>query len=281
LFVLAAAVLVPRSGAPEPPRPTPWRTLGLLTLAVGLIAVAGLAPQVFVAALCAIAGLALLVLAARVNAAPSERLLPAEAGRPATPAGAGYAMTFALSASGAVITVYGAAVLQALYDLSPLGAGYVIAVEAMGWTGAAIIVSGAPPKTHAGLIRLGAAVVAAGVTLVALGLGRVALPLLVAAVLVQGVGFGLCWALAAGWILTALPEAERATGASAVPTAQIIGGATGAAAAGAFANLLGLARDFDPHAARAAVPLLFGAFAPLALLGVLAALRLTRAPTKA
>ena len=278
LFALAAAVLVPGAGAPEPPRPTPWRTLGVLTLSVGLIAFAGLTARAPVAALCAVVGLALLVLAARVNAAPTERLLPPEAGRPATRAGAGYAMTFALSASGAVITVYGAAMLQALYGLSPLTAGYVIAGEAMGWTLAALVVSGAPPSLHTALIRTGAGVVATGVGLVALCLGRAPLSVLVAAVVIQGVGFGLCWSLAASRILTALPEADRAIGASAVPTAQIIGGATGAAAAGALANLMGLARAFDPGTARAAAFVLFAAFGLPAFLGVAASLRLTGAP---
>ncbi len=281
VFAAAAAVLVQAADAPETERPTPWRTLLALTLSVGLIAVAGLTPQALAAGACAIAGVALLALAARVNAGPSERLLPAEAGRPATPAGAGYAMTFALSAAGAVVTVYGAAMLQALYGLSPLSAGYVIAAEAMGWTLAAFAVSGAPPAIQPALIRAGAAIIAAAVALVAVSLGRAPLPALIAAIVLQGVGFGLCWSLAARRILTVLPDAERAIGASAVPTAQIIGGATGAAAAGALANLLGLARGFDPASARAAELLLFGAFAPVAALGVVAALRLTKPPQAA
>jgi hypothetical protein len=167
--------------------------------------------------------------------------------------------------------------LQSLYGLSPLTAGYVIAAEAMGWTLVAILVSGAPPAIRPGLIRVGAVVVAIGVALVAVSLGRAPLALLIAAIVFQGAGFGLCWSLAASRILTVVPEQERAVASAAVPTAQIIGGATGAAAAGALANLLGLARTFDVASARSAAPVLFGAFAPVAVLGVLAALRLTRA----
>jgi hypothetical protein len=98
---------------------------------------------------------------------------------------------------------------------------------------------------------------------------------------VVGAGFGLAWSLAARRMLVALPGEDRAVGASAIPTTQLIGGAVGAAAAGAIANLLGLAHAFTPARAAAAAPWLFAAFLPVAALGWLAALRLargTRAP---
>jgi MFS family permease len=276
IFAGAAIALVPERVAGEaPPAHTPWRTLGVLTLAVASIAAAGVLPQARAAAAAAVAGLALLVLAARVNAAPRERLLPAQATQIGTVAGAGYASTFSLSAAGAVLTVYGAAMLQAFYGLSPLTAGYVIAAEAMGWTVAAILVSGASLPRYRPLIRAGACLVVTGVSLIAICMGRAPLAVTVGAVLVQGVGFGLCWALITARILGALPEDELAIGSSAVPTAQIIGGAVGAAAAGALANLLGLAQGFAPDLARAREPLLFGAFVIPAVIGLAAAVHLT------
>jgi MFS family permease len=279
IFAGAAIALVPERVAGEaPPAHTPWRTLGVLTLAVASIAAAGVLPQARVAAPAALAGLGLLVLAARVNAAPRERLLPVEATRIGTVAGAGYASTFSLSAAGAVLTVYGAAMLQAFYGLSPLTAGYVIAAEAMGWTVAAILVSGASLPRYRILIRTGASLVVAGVSLVAICMSRAPLALTVGAVLVQGAGFGLCWSLITARILGALPEDELAIGSSAVPTAQIIGGAVGAAAAGALANMLGLAQSFAPEIAREREPWLFGAFVIPALIGLAAAAQLTRRP---
>jgi hypothetical protein len=98
----------------------------------------------------------------------------------------------------------------------------------------------------------------------------------VAAGALIGVGFGLSWALSTGRILRALPEGDRAIGSAAVPTTSLIGGAVGAAAAGAAANLLGLAQAFTPAHAQAAGPWLFGAFTPMAGLGLLAAVRLAR-----
>ncbi|HEY2048428.1 MAG TPA: MFS transporter [Caulobacteraceae bacterium] len=275
-FVGAAVALVPERVAREAPSPhTPWRTLGVLTLSVASIAAAGVLTQSTVAAAAAVTGLALLAVAARVNSAPRERLLPAEATRIGTVAGAGYAATFSLSASGAVLTVYGAAMLQAFYGLSPLTAGYVIAAEAMGWTVAAILVSGAPQRRYRLLIRLGASLVVVGVALIAVCMGRAPLAITIGAVLVQGAGFGLCWSLITARILGALSEADLAIGSSAVPTTQIIGGAVGAAAAGALANLLGLTHGLAPRAALSGEPWLFGSFVAPAILGLAATAHLT------
>jgi MFS family permease len=277
IFALAAIVLVPARAPRVTPAPrAPWRTLCVLTLAVGLVSAAGVLASPRLAAGAAVVGIALLALAARVNARPGERLLPPEATHVRTVAGAGYATTFSLSAAGAVLTVYGAAMLQAFNGLTPLTAGYVIAAEAMGWTLAALAVSGAPEGAHRALIRAGVAVVALGVALVAACLGRAPLAATIAAVVVQGVGFGLCWSLVTNRILRALPDEDRAIGASAAPTTQIIGGAVGAAAAGALANLLGLAHGFTLAGAHAGEPWLFGAFVLPALLGLAAGLRLTR-----
>jgi MFS family permease len=276
VFAAAAIVLVPARAAREAPSPhTPWRTLGVLTLSVASIAAAGVLPQVRAAAVAALAGLGLLIVAARVNSAPRERLLPAEATQIGTVAGAGYAATFSLSAAGAVLTVYGAAMLQAFYGLSPLMAGYVIAAEAMGWTVAAILVSGASRGRYRLLIRSGAGLVVTGVALIAICMGRAPLAVTIGAVLVQGVGFGLCWSLITARILGALPEADLAIGSSAVPTSQIIGGAVGAAAAGALANLLGLTQGLTASTALSGEPWLFGSFVTPAILGLAAAIRLT------
>ncbi|MBV8683775.1 MAG: MFS transporter [Caulobacteraceae bacterium] len=276
IFAAAAIALVPQHVVREASSPhTPWKTLGVLTLSVSAIAAAGVLSHASVAAMAALAGLAMLIVAARVNAASHERLLPAEATQIGTVAGAGYASTFSLSAAGAVLTVYGAAMLQAFYGLSPLTAGYVIAAEAMGWTVAAILVSGVSLVRYRLLIRAGAGLVVTGVALIAICMGRAPLPVTVGAVLVQGTGFGLCWSLITAQILRALPVDDLAIGSSAVPTSQIIGGAVGAAAAGALANLLGLAHAFAPSVAHGGEPWLFGAFVAPAILGLCSAVRLT------
>ena len=63
---------------------------------------------------------------------------------------------------------------------------------------------------------------------------------------------------------------------STVPTAQMIGHATGAAATGAIANLMGFGNGIDMALALKGGFWLFAASAPIGLLGFIAALWLSR-----
>ncbi len=277
VFALACLVLLPARRPDEAVPPAlAWRTLGVLAIAISVIAVADVIGGVVVPAALLALGVALLAVAARINAMPSERLLPPEAARPLSVAGAGYAMIFAMEVATVVINVYEAAILQSVYRVSPLVAGYAVSVMAVGWTAAAFLVSAQPERRHGAFIVAGAAIIVGGRVLMALAIGRWPLAWIVAAGAIIGAGFGLSWSLATGRILRALPEADRAIGSAAVPTTQLVGGAVGAAAAGAAANLLGLAQSFTPAHAQAAGPWLFGAFVPVAMIGLLAAARLAR-----
>ena len=282
LFAVACVALAPPGKADDADtRPLAWRTLAVLAGAILLIAAADVVGGVGAPVALLAAGVALLGLAARVNAWPGERLLPPDAARPASVAGAGYALIFAMEVATVVINVYEAAILQSVYGVSPLVAGYAVAVMAVGWTAAALLVSNQPERRHGAFIIAGATVIVAGCVLMALAIAHWPFGWIIAAGAIIGVGFGLSWSLATGRILHALPEADRAIGSAAVPTTQLIGGAVGAAAAGAAANLLGLAQAFTPAHARAASPWLFGAFVPIAALGWLAAVRLAGATDRA
>jgi MFS family permease len=277
VFALACLALLPAGRADDADvRPLAWRTLGVLAAAILLIAAADIVGGwVAPAALLAL-GVALLAAAGWVNGWPTERLLPPQATWPTTVAGAGYAMIFAMEVATVVMNVYEAAILQSVYGVSPLVAGYVVSVIAVGWTAAAFVASGQPERRHGAFIVTGAVVILLASAMMAAVIGRSPIGWVIAAGAIQGVGFGLSWSLATERILKALPEADRAIGSAAVPTTQLIGGAVGAAAAGAAANLLGLARDFTPAHAQAQSSWLFAAFLPAAGLGVLAAVRLAR-----
>ena len=277
LFAVACLALLP-GGRPDDAdvRPLAWRTLAVLAAAIVLVAAADVIGGVLKPVVLLAIGGALLVVAARVNAWPGERLLPPDAARPGSVAGAGYAMIFAMEVATVVFTVYEAAILQSVYRVSPLIAGYAVSVIAVGWTAAAMLVSNQPERRHGALIVAGASVILAGCVLMSLAIARWPLAWIVVAGAIIGIGFGLSWSLATSRILRALPAEDRAIGAAAVPTTQLIGGAVGAAAAGAAANLLGLAQAFTPARAQAVGPWLFGVFVPVAGLGLLAAARLAR-----
>ena len=248
--------------------------LSMLALGVILIATAGLIDSP-AGSLALVAG-GLLVLAGmvRLDAGQATRLLPLDARRLGTAAGAGYAVIFSMAAGTVVLGVYGAAVIQAVNGVGPLAAGYVVAAEALGWTLAALPIAGLGPRWHGHLIRLGGTMIPVGLAAMAFTFGRPGLIPAVAAAAFMGAGFGVCWAFMAQRILASLDDQERPLGASAIPAAQQAGGATGAAAAGALGSALGLSHGFDAGQAGAAAPWLFGLFLPVALLGCLAAWRL-------
>jgi MFS family permease len=279
LLALAAPALLTAETAALPDdarRPLPWRTLAVLTLAILAIALADITEAAAAAVGLLGLGLVLLAAALAVNASPGERLLPPDAVRPQTVAGAGYAMIFLMSAASVVFGVYGAALLQVSAGLSPLAAGYVVAADAVGWTITAILVSGQPDRRHGAFILAGAVVITLGMALLAATIGTGSAWLVAGAGLVMGAGFGLAWALTTRRVLNALSEEDRALGAAGTPTTQMIGSAAGAALAGAIANLLGLAHAFTPARAAAEAPWLFAAFVPLSALGLVAAARLAR-----
>ena len=277
-FALAVVFLLkPGQGTNDAAsRPMAWRTLAALAAAILAIAAADVAGGDLWPSVLVLVGLALLALAGRVNAWPGESLLPLEAARPFTTAGAGYAMILAMCAASAAFGVYGAVLLQTVNGLTPLTAGYVICVDAVGWTITALVVSGQPERRHRAFILAGASAIVAGVACLALFIGSAQVWGVVAGAAIMGAGFGLAWSLVNSRILSALPLEERALGAAATPTTQMIGGALGAAAAGAIANLMGLAHAFTPAHAALTAPWLFAAFVPVAGLGWLAAWRLTR-----
>ena len=276
LFALACGLLLSKVQPEDSRRPLAWRTLGLLAVAIATIAAADVAPGALAPAALLVLGIALLAVAARVNRRAGERLLPADAARPMTVAGAGYAMIFAMEVATVVFNVYEAAILQVAYGVTPLIAGYIVCVMAVGWTAAAFVVAGQPVRRHGPLIVAGGGTITAGVVLLALTLARAPILWPIAAGAMVGVGFGLCWSLITQRVLGALSAEDQAIGAGAVPTLQLIGGAVGSAAAGAAANLVGLPHDFSVAHVQAVTPWLFGGFIPIAVLGWLAALRLAR-----
>jgi MFS family permease len=277
VFACASTILLGgRVASTEKPPSMAWRTLATLTASVGLIAAANVTRSVVASWAFLLAGAAVFLAALRVNQSPGEGLLPRDAARPWTTSGAGYAMIFALEVGTVGLNVYQAAILQSVYGVSALIAGYVVCAMAMGWTAAAFLVSGAPKRRHSSLIVTGAVVVLAGYVALTATIARAPLGAVAVSGLAVGAGFGLAWSLLTQRIVSALPVADRTLGASAIPTTQLMGGALGAAGAGALANMLGLSRDFTAHQAMVSAPILFGAFLPFIALGVIAALRVAR-----
>jgi MFS family permease len=276
LFIGATFLLVRASARPEGPAPRlPVPQFLALAAGVAMIAASGTTGRPAADVALAAGGLFGLWLLLRLDARAGGVLLPASAGDLRSLAGAGYFVIFALEASTVAFSVYGPAFVQVLHGASPLVAGYVITAMAAGWTIVALLVAGVENRDGL-MIRLGALLAVAGLVFGAWALPFGPLWTAAAAMALIGVGFGVSWAFLSKAIIGGLPEAERPLGSSAVPTAQMIGGAFGAAGASALAGALGFAEGVDRVSSPAAGAWLFGAFVPLALLGLLAAWRVGR-----
>ena len=169
--------------------------------------------------------------------------------------------------------------IQSVYGASALVAGYVVCTLAMGWTAAAFVISGAPERLHSRLIIVGAG-------LILVGYARDSRS--------RSHGLRLGWVVMSGFVTGAriwnvlvisdAKDCERSTRVKIAPWGRaryrqrnLMGGALGAAAAGALANMLGLSRNFVAGQAEKSAPILFAAFLPFVMgLGVVAAVKVAR-----
>lgn len=280
-FAAAALLLVPRSALDEIQRKIPIRTLVLIVAGIACILRADVMSELAYAAPVTIVGVLLLFGAFRLDRISSARLFPPQTTDLRTASGLGYASIFSFNLASIGFTVYGAAIMQTLYGLTPLEAGYVIGVEAMAWTVAALIVSEFPQRHDRFFIRLGAMLVTASVGALILTLPSGALALVLASAALLGTGFGTCWAYFSKHILASLPENERPLGSSAIPLAQLIGSAVGSALSGMVANALGAAAGIDRVNAPSIGSWLFIVTIPIALFGLVCSWRVMKVETPA
>ncbi len=281
LFTLATRLLVPRGTAVVDGSRLPVRTLALLAIGIGCIASAGVVASLASAALLAAGGLVLLLAALAVDRAGATRLLPRRAADPAFPLGAAWLAYFATTAAGVAFSLYGPAMLQFSFGLSGLEAGYVVAIEALAWTAAALSVAGSGEVWRRRLIVLGPASILVGATGLTLFMAGPSLIVIAVAGALLGAGYGLCYSFIGQRVIGSFAETERARGSSAIGAVRNAGGAFGAALAGVAANAAEFGRGVDTANLS---PLAWGAFGiaiPFALAGLVAAVRLARAPVQA
>jgi MFS family permease len=273
-FGLAAFLLLSPARPQAAPGRLPLRQLAVLTCGIFCIAAAGLVSNAVRAGLLGFSGLLFLVLFVRLDARSPAPLLPRTSGDLMSAAGAGFVMIFALSSATIGYSVYGAAIMQALFGTSPLVAGYVLGAEAMAWTLCALAVASLRAEWHALFIRLGAIAVLVGVASLAFTMRTGPLAAIVVSSIFLGGGFGLFWGFIARRIIASVEGDDRALASSAIPTMQLVGGAAGSAGAGAIANFLGFSDGIDAATAAGASFWLFASFVPVALVGLVAAWRL-------
>jgi hypothetical protein len=253
----------------------PWRRIVLLSAGVVAVLVAGVQATSLAALLLVGLGLALLATALSLERRRNQ-LFPPQPLDLRRPWGAGYVMVLALSIATVSFTVYGPLLMETLFGVTPLVAGFMIAVESVSWTIAAIVCAGAGARQKPALIPGGAIAITIGIAGLAWTMPQGPVVALLPWVVLLGAGFGMCWAFVLRRVVESVPESERERAASALPTIQLLGYALGAALSGIVANLSGLAADVSRGVVEGAAFWVFAAFLPLAGLGVAAAWRLSR-----
>jgi len=274
LFAAACYRLVPAESARAEGGRLPVLPLLSLTLGIAAIASAGLAARAVVAVSLAGLGLLLLLLALRLDRARRPGLLPRRAADPAFPLGAAWTVYFATNAAAVGFSLYGPALLQRSAGLSALEAGYVVAIEAMAWTAASLSVAGSGPRWRSRFILLGTAAILAGLTGLTLAGGQLLATAFAAAFI--GAGFGLSYSFISQRVIGAFDGAAKTRGSAAIGLVRNAGGAVGAALAGIAANMAGFGSGLDAANLAAVAYAAFGIGVPFALAALLAAARLSR-----
>lgn len=275
-FSLAAVRLLAGTGAKREGASVPWLQLAVLGVGVAAIAAADVTRGAALSLGLVAAGLAVLALVLWIDARARVRLLPHGAARLTTVVGAGYACMFLMTAASMGFAIYGPPILQTLRGYSPLWAGYVVSVESLAWTIAAVVVVDASERWDAIWVRAGALCLVASVAVLAWALADQPLAWIVAGASLLGAAFGLSWSFMSRRVMAALSAEDRAIGTSAIMAVRQTGAAAGAALSGAAANLVGFSEGLTAETARAAASAVFLIVIPLALAGAWAAFRLTK-----
>lgn len=276
LFAIAAGRLVPARERKPGAGGLPWLQIALIVLGVSALSIAGVVERGPIQLLLIPAGILLLAAAVVVDRRARERLLPRNAARFGTLIGAAYATYFLLLAGEVGFAIYAPAILQFTNGLSATQAGYVVAIEALAWTAAALAVAGSGAVWRRRWIVIGAACVPASLVLLSLVLASGMLVLVIIGGALLGAGFGLSYSFISRAVMASLDEDERATGSAGIGAVRDAGAATGAAVAGIAANLTGFAQGPTAESVALAGFWVCAIGVPLALLGLLAAGRLAR-----
>jgi MFS family permease len=279
-FALASLWLVP--GARDAPKNgVPLVQILLLTAGIFSLASAGVIDSILICALLVGLGFGLLGATVVVDRKAKTRILPLAASNLRSAIGSGYATFFFAAAAGVGFAVYGPAILQFANGLTPLEAGYVVAIEALSWTVLAIYVANFSRRTANRSIILGNILIASAIGLLALTMGRAGFGFALTGAAILGAGFGMSHAFLNQRVIGALSADESAIGSGAVSAVRYAGGALGAALAAIAANATGLAGG--PTAANIA-PAGFWIYIvglPLALIAIGAAALVVRADADA
>ena len=279
-FVLALWIVFrpePAGQAGKDASPFPWRRLGLLCLAVTLVSSGGVVDSSALTAWFVLAGLACLAGFLRIDArAEASRMLPRQPFDIRQRSGAALLMIFSFAVASIVMGAFGPLLMTAIYGVSALSIGYLLAGTSIGWTVVAVLVSGSPERLDRRLIGMGMVLVLISIVGFVYAVPQGPIWLVAVFAVIQGCGFGMAWTFILRRATENAPAGELQRISGAIPTVQRLGYALGAAYFGIVANASGLLTMQTPAEAADVARLVFAASVPFALIGVVALVGLVR-----
>ena len=227
-------------------RTFPADRVALICGAIALLSAASVAAGLEIKAVLIAATVVTLVLMMRTDRRAAAPLLPSDAFSLRSGTGAGLWMVLLMSVGYSPLAIYAPLFLQRLHGVSPLGAGYMVALASLAWTTAALSVASLPEEWPPRLIIVGPSAMGAGLA----GVGVLMAPGPVAALILPivsiGAGIGAAWAFVLQRVMSGAKSGEENIAAASVATVQQAGIALGAAIAALVANASGLDNGLDP-----------------------------------
>ena len=254
----------------------PLARLGLLGVSVLAICQAGVVRYTTFASILCVGGILLLLIFLKLDGDSNNRIFPQGILNPKTVSGSGLLMISSLFMATISLTVYGPLLMYIIFGAAPLIAGYIIALESLGWTTMAIITSGVNLRVEPRLIRMGSVLVS--ISMVGLIYAMPSGPLWLIALLstIMGTGFGMSWSFVSKRIISNVSEEERSQASASIPTFMRVSMALGSALSGIIANFSGFSEDSSVEVAQNVAFWCFTAFVPLMLAGLFFAWRVSR-----
>jgi MFS family permease len=244
----------------------PTGRVALICGAIALLSLASVASGLAIKAALIAATVAAFVQTMRTDRHAAAPLLPSDAFSLRSPTGSGLWMVLLMSVGYSPLAIYGPLFLQRLHGLSPLAAGYMVALASLAWTTAALSVASLSEAWPSRLIVVGPSAMGAGLAGVGLLMAPGPVAALILPIVLIGVGIGSAWAFVLQRVMGGAKRGEENIAAASAATVQQAGIALGAATAGLVANASGLDTGLEPGAVLRAslwVPLALVA-APLA-----------------
>lgn len=278
--MIAMAVLPHGSDDKGQSSPLPIAQLALLTASVLAVSAGSISDDPLWNAVGLFAAALLAAFLIKRELASDVRLLP----KGAFDAGGGlialYA-TIALLVIGMQTDIFVPYFLQVLHGQSPLIAGYLAALMAMGWTLGSLLSAGRAGEDAIRAIASGPVFVAIGLAVLAIfvstpgGAGWQTAAMCTGLLLV-GLGIGVAWPHLVTNVFKETPASDQALAAGSITTVQLFATAFGAAAAGMVANLSGFSDPGGIDGAASAALWLFGVFLIAPALGLVSVRQLVR-----